>query len=279
MSEFGKKSNTTTICPTCGAEVIDVGRCSVCGVPLHAEDRLVAAELSDNKDNQFTPEPDSILESSSDTTSTVTAPSPEFGIVIDAIERHSLVLLLSRSELEVLESELNQLIEQIEATRYALRLKHADKAVLTRRVEDLKAHLHKITTRINELKSFTGQLEIESIIHKIESIHTKIQTIEDRKRSIEPSIYREQITDLESELYRLEDSLRATIRRTEGWLKAIQKKIQVLQHDMKLLDAKYNDITREAYESLKFKAERSIHILSGGYRILDDLLARAKKLL
>ncbi len=274
-------SNKTTTCPRCGIVVVDTEHCSICGEPLHTQGPDVTTGVVNDNKPPVSEEASSASEDASVTQLTDMVSPPTFDIDIDAIERESLVLLLARSELAVIDGELNKLIEQIQATRHALTLKAADRVLLRRRFEELQESLKRIIKRRDALQALQGKLPIEKIIDEIESMTSKMRALEKNRATLDSGVYRKQTEQLESELYLLEDQLRATIWLTESWLRAIQKKKGELQDELDLLDAKYKigDTSREVYEASKTKNTRSLLILNGGYMILNDLLTRAKKLL
>ena len=147
-------SEALVTCPSCGMEVPEGSFCKSCGKPL-------AVTEEDTLDPEDFGAPVDLGSPMGDETTLAV----RFGMTVEGMDQREFVTLMSRAELEVIRKELDTLVEQIQATRQALKLRQADKAILTARAEDLRAAFDKTKTRREELSGFRGeQLTYSSII-------------------------------------------------------------------------------------------------------------------
>jgi hypothetical protein len=206
-------------------------------------------------------------------------PMPHFGFTISGVDEMTSATLLSRAELEIIGDELDLLIDQIGATRQALQLKEADKAVLTARAEQLRKAFDHTKQRREELAGFGGSLPLETILSGLNDQETKLSKLEEMKGSLDQVVYKEQKSKIKDSLKSLNKDLKSAMKDAGRWLKALMKTRKELLREGSRLDAKHKigDISTTAYESSKAKVERSIRVIDVGYKMLDEALELAKK--
>jgi hypothetical protein len=73
--------------------------------------------------------------------------------------------------------------------------------------------------------------------------------------------------------------MKEAVKTGNKWSKGIKSTLKRLEKERSRLDAKFKigDISREKYESSRARLERSIRIVEGGRRRLDELLGLTKK--
>jgi len=259
-------------CPSCGQEVPEGRFCKLCGGLLPTVDNAnppleIEVQTEDLSDSNMTIEED------------VTSSLPHFEIVIDDMDYESSVILLSRAELEVIDDELDRIVEKTRATRQALQLQQADKAVLTLRAETLRAEFERLKQRKGELIAVKQKLILQTILeglNKHEERLTKLKAIEG---ALDKDVYNEQHEEIVRIIKELRSNLKDSIKLGKKWMKGIKKTIKALQKEISRLDAKYKigDLSRSSYEDSTSKIERAMLILEGGQKRLDELLTIAMK--
>ena len=257
-------------CPSCGFEVPDGRYCKFCGKPLHV-DEFIKDSLDDNhEDESHTIEPLSDV---------VVAQLPEFDIIIDGMDEIALRILLSRAELSVIDSELDELIEQIGATRQALLLEHADKGVLTERAQSLKMRLQYCKERREKLLRVTSPLSIEKTLDSLKSEKLKLSKLEQLDSSIDSDVIDEQRKKLVQSIKSLRKELKPKMKKAKSWLKNMKKKLKDLHRDSNRLDARYKigDISSKSYDSVKYTVSRSIQILECSCIGLEKIISSVKE--
>ncbi|MFQ5831113.1 MAG: hypothetical protein ACE5H4_00215 [Candidatus Thorarchaeota archaeon] len=261
-------SDASITCPSCGSEV-PVGRyCNSCGTPLSMTgDKIPEHTTLEILDNPVVPSKDESVD------------LPEFGMTVEGMDRREFATLMSRAELQVIRKELDGLVEQIQSTRQALQLRHADKAILTARAEGLRTAFDKTKSRREELSSFRGSLSLESILQSLEEYEKKRTKLEEMKESLDQAVYKEQKTKIIDTVKTLRKELKNSVKQAENWLKSMKKTGRTLNREGSRLDAqhKIGDISARNYEGSKAKIERSIMILEVSRSILDEVLIEAKK--
>ena len=261
-------SEELVTCPSCGMEVPEGSFCKSCGKPL------VVAEEETLYPEDFGPPVD--LEPS---TADEPTRSVQFGMTVEGMDQREFVTLMSRAELEVIRKELDTLVDQIQATRQALKLKHADKAILTTRAEDLRAAFDKTKKRREELSDFRGDLRLERAVKTLDELEGKRSKLEEMKGTLDKSVYKEQKKKIAEAIKNLEKSLKIAIKDAENWLKSMSKTHRTLQKDGSRLEARHRigDVSAGSYETSRTEVERSLKILEIGRSILDEVLVDAKK--
>ncbi|NWF96660.1 MAG: hypothetical protein HXY34_11020 [Candidatus Thorarchaeota archaeon] len=268
----------SVLCPACGLEV-PMGRfCKNCGSPLPTE-LLPAEETSQQElvaDGQVEPEP-SEDQTKSDLDEVAL---PDFGVQIDGIDSMTLALLLSRSELELIDAELDHMIGVIQATRQALKLTQADKAVLTRRAEELKESFESLKSRREELGRVSGEVILESILKDIHSQRKKLEKLEAAAETLDASVVREQKTQLTSRLKELDSDRKTALKVAKGWLKAFEQRLKEMDREMSRLDARHKigEVADDSYEELRRRGDRLIRVVQGGQKRLDEMIRQAEKI-
>ncbi|MGY5860039.1 MAG: zinc ribbon domain-containing protein, partial [Candidatus Thorarchaeota archaeon] len=134
-------------CPSCGLEVPEGKFCKLCGEPLTLSEIEPIPE-HDGEQEQDINFSEEIQEQEIEPVSL-----PHFEVTIENMSYEAGAILLAQSELIVIDDELDKIIEKIKATRQALQLQQADKAVLTARAETLRSEFEKTKTRRRELTS------------------------------------------------------------------------------------------------------------------------------
>ena len=261
-------SEELVTCPSCGMEVPEGSFCKSCGKPL-----AVTEEATLDLEAFGAPVD---LESSVIDTPTVAVP---FGMTVDGMDQREFVTLMSRAELKVIRKELDTLLDQIQATRQALKLKHADKAVLTARAEDLRAAFDKTKTRREELSDFRGDLRLERAVKTLDVLEEKRSKLEEMQGTLDKSVYKEQKKKIADAIKTTKKNLKSSIKDAENWLKSMNKTSQTLQRNSSRLEARHRigDVSSGKYETERAGVERSLKILEIGRAILDEALVEAKK--
>ena len=85
--------------------------------------------------------------------------------------------------------------------------------------------------------------------------------------------------DIVGEPEELRTRMKEAVKTGNKWSKGIKSTLKTLEKEQSRLDAKFKigDISREKYESSRARLERSIRIVEGGRRKLDELLGLTKK--
>lgn len=263
-------SDETIECPSCKSEV-PIGRfCKSCG------ERLTAPPPVPTQSEIDTSEPSEPIIPEED----VPANLPDFGLTIPGMDSLAFARVMSRAELSVIQKELDILIEQIRATRQALQLQHADKALLTARAEQLRAVFDKTKKRREELASGTGKLTLEKLHASFKEHEEKLVKLDAAEDSLDSAIYKEQRTRIITTLKTLKKELKSSIRTAEKWLKSMKKARSGLEKSSSRLDAQYKigDISASTYDDSKARTGRSLQVLDVAREILDEAIEQAKKM-
>lgn len=261
-------SEALVTCPSCGMEVPEGSFCKSCGKSLVVteEDILDPEDFGEPVDlgSELADEPTEAV---------------RFGMVVEGMDQREFVTLMSRAELEVIRKELDTLVDQIQATRQALKLRHADKAILTARAEDLRAVFDKTKKRREELSDFRGDLRLERAVKTLDELEEKRSKLEEMEGSLDKSVYKEQKKKIAEAIKTLRKSLKSSIKDAESWLKNMNKTSRTLQRDGSRLEARHRigDVSTGKYETARTGVERSLKILEIGRSILDEVLVDAKK--
>ncbi len=264
-------SDPLVTCPSCGLDVPEGRYCKICGKPL-------VAEYSTNP-----PEKEPLSEDKID----LVAPSlkaerlvlPHFDISIEDMEKEAAIILLSRSELDVVDLELDSIIERTKATRQALQLQKANKQVLTIRAEELREEFEKTKNRRRELAAVSGPIILERLLDALDKDEQRLEKLEEISGTVDKSVYKEQRTEILSSIKEIRENLKVAIKTVKKWVKGIKKTLKNLDKEMSRIEAKFKigDISRDSYESTKVKLERNTKIVEGGQERLISLLRTAEK--
>ncbi|TXT54777.1 MAG: hypothetical protein BAJATHORv1_50028 [Candidatus Thorarchaeota archaeon] len=267
-------SKALIVCRKCGREVPDGRFCKFCGNPLETEEHIAVEDTGSDLVTDLKTD-----ETSMDETHEVSL--PEFDIEVDGMDHRSLASILSRSELDVLQSDLDSIIEQTQAIRQALNLDHADKALLKSRAEDLKIHFDATKIRRAELSDFDSKLKMEESSERLAREQTRLEKLEEIKPSLDSEVYKEQREEILVSMKAFRHELEALVKTGKAWRKALAKKRKEIERNLNRLEAKHKigDISDSHYESSKRHIERSIRILDGGFRILEEVIESAEQTL
>lgn len=261
-------SEALVTCPSCGMEVPEGSFCKSCGKPL------VVSEEDKLDPEAFATPLDPGLPVADEPVGAV-----QFGMTVEGMDQREFVTLMARAELEVIRKELDTLVDQIQATRQALKLKRADKALLTARAEDLRAAFDRTKSRREELSDFRGDLRLERIVKTLDELEEKSSKLKEMEGTLDKSVYKEQKKKIADTIKTLRKSLKSSIKDAETWVKSISKTSGTLQRDGSRLKARHRigDVSTGKNETARAEVERSLKILEIGRSILDEVLAEAKK--
>jgi hypothetical protein len=262
-------------CPFCGHEVPNGKYCNLCGEQLPHKDSTAVSEteepfVTSSTEGAENPEEPSLTEPTS---------LPHFDVVIQDMPYEAAVILLSSAELVVLDDELDRIIEQTKATRQALQLQQADKAVLTTRADSLREEFEQAKQRKRELTSVKERLALETILEALDKHEARLSKLEGIAGTLDKEVYEEQRIEILQIIKELRVSLKEAIKAGKKWSKGIKNTLKSLQKEMSRLDAKFKigDISRDKYELSKARIERGVRIIEGGQKRLDELLELTKK--
>jgi len=263
-------SEPIVTCPFCNLEVPVGQYCKLCGKPLQSEDSP-HAETLDYVDDE---EPTSL-----DLEPVSKVSYPHFDVTISDMEYEAAIELLAKAELEVIDLELDILIDKTKATRQALQLQQADKTVLTVRAEELRTEFEKTKNRRRELKAVDTPLVLEQVLDALDTHEDRLSKLESISGTVDKDVYKEQRTEIIGTLKELKENLKNAIKTAKKWTNGIKKTLKRLEKEISRVNAKFRigDISRDTYESSKFRLERNIRIMEGGKERLIALLRLAEK--
>jgi len=258
-------------CPSCGLEVPEGKYCKLCGEPLPEREKESIPDLIDEHEEEANISEDiQVIESPS---------LPHFEVTIEDMPYEASAILLASAELIVIDDELDKLIEKIKATRQALQLKQADKAVLTTRAETLRSEFEKTRTRRHELISVNKKLVLEQILESLDKHEERLAKLEEISGTVDKEVYKEQRVEILQTIKELRTNLKDAIRTGKKWSKGITKTLKKIDKEMNRLNAKFKigDIARPKFEESKAKLDRATQVVIGGQKRLDELLRLAGK--
>ncbi|MHA1959752.1 MAG: hypothetical protein ACW99U_05950 [Candidatus Thorarchaeota archaeon] len=201
-----------------------------------------------------------------------------FDFRVDSIDERSSLILFARAEIAVLNLELERLVEQVQATRQALRLERSDKKQLAARAEKLGLLFEDIKARKAELEGYAGRMAIEQLLLSLSRQEAKMEKLQDGRDSIEPKVTKEEKKETKESIKKLKGDLKKATRLVTKWLKAIEEARKRLKQDKGRLDAKHRigDLTRSDYDYTRAKLMRSIGVLSESEKVLFQILANVR---
>jgi chromosome segregation ATPase len=263
------------VCPSCGYEVPRGKYCNLCGEPL-----LPSKSEESTGTEEPSPSQASVpVKTDEEQGSTEPVSLPRFEIVIQDMPYEVSTILLASAELKVLDDELSRIIEQIKATRQALQLRQADRAVLTGRAEALREEFERTKARRHELASVKEKLLLESLLEALDRHEERLSKLENVAGTLDKDVYNEQRIEILQNIKDVRIHLKEAIKTSSKWAKGIKNTLRTLEKERSRLDAKFKigDIPREKYESSRTRLERTIKIIEGSQRRLDELLDQTKK--
>jgi ribosomal protein L32 len=269
--EGAKMPEPLVVCPSCGLEVPEGRFCKLCGQPLTKKESDETLYVDEDPERESKTSEDILeMEPSS---------LPHFEVIIDGMPYEAAAILLAHSELLVIDDELDRIIEKTKATRQALQLQQADKAVLTARAESLRSEFEKTKQRKRELVSVNERLVLEQILEALDKHEERLAKLEDISGTVDKEVYKEQRIEILQTIKDLRTNIKEAIKTAKKWAKGIKKTLKMLDKELSRLDAKFKigDISRGKYEESKTRLERSIKIIVGGQERLDELLSLAEK--
>lgn len=258
-------------CPFCGMEVPEGSFCKICGKPLDTEVPLNSPEVEPQFEEDMEPYgPPPELEK---------MVLPHFDVTIEDMEHEAVVVLLSRSELEVVDLELDTIIERTKATRQALQLQQADKQILTVRAEELRDEFEKTKSRRRELTAVSAPLVLEKLLDALDKDEERLAKLEAISGTVDKDVYKEQRVEILNSIKELRGNLKQAIKTAKQWVKGIKKTLKKLDKEISRVEAKFKigDISRDSYDSSIARLKRSIRIVEGGQKRLISLLRIAEK--
>ncbi|MCF2137477.1 MAG: hypothetical protein K9W43_09630 [Candidatus Thorarchaeota archaeon] len=270
------------ICPTCGAEVPLDRYCSSCGNPLIPDLELVIKDEpveEEQMEETIPPEASPSVEATTTAAPIDEGHLPKLPVTVEDMDYLVLTYLLTQSELTILNSDLDRLIDKIRATRQALSLDHADKQVLAARAEELKLALERTKARKNELLRVRLSVPLQDLASNLRSEKTKLAKLEKISSTVDPQVYREQQRELSERIKSLKREVKREIKLAHTWLKAMRKKQRVIEREINRLEAKHKigEISTAQYETQRTQTERSLHVLLGGIELLEKIVKFAEK--
>jgi len=258
-------------CTSCGLEVPEGKFCKLCGEPLTLSEinPIPEHDIEQEQEMNFSEEISEIEPVS----------LPHFEVTIEDMSYEAAAILLAHSELIVIDDELDKIIEKIKATRQALQLQKADKAVLTTRAETLRSEFEKTKTRRRELTSIKEKLVLDQLLEALDKHEDRLTKLEEISGTVDKDVYKEQRIEILDTIKELRSNLKSAIKTGKKWAKGISKTLKILDKEMSRLDAKFKigDISRPKYETSKVKLERATKVVTGGQKRLDELLKMAGK--
>jgi hypothetical protein len=243
-------------CPSCDEEIEGGPYCRFCGSPVD----LLSVEV-------IPEEPKHI------------ASNINFDIPFSGdIDIATIVPLLSKVELSLIDTELAEIIEQTRATRQALKLENVDHGVLQTRAEDLRRKFESLKERKELLMEVSGTILMEDFIESISILDDKMERLEESSDTIEKEIYKEQKERLKKERKSLEKKIKSENKILQSWVKLFQKTKRNLQKALGQLDAKFKigELSRSFYDVNQSRLERSISILDGALARIDEIQMEMK---
>ncbi|MBD3404938.1 MAG: hypothetical protein GF411_02240 [Candidatus Lokiarchaeota archaeon] len=266
-------SKALIVCRECGREVPDGRFCKFCGKPLETEDNISLEDVEVDTEETLTS--DVILSESHE------EKLPEFSIAVDGMDHRSLASILSRSELVVLQSDLDSIIEQIQAIRQALKLEHADKDLLTSRAQELRTRFDAGKGRRSELSEFRSTLKLEECSEKLAAENIRLEKLEEIKSTLDSAVYKEQKDEILTRMKAFRHELKALIKVGKSWRKALNNSAKDIERSINRVEAKHKigDISDSHYRRSKEELERDLRILTGGIKILEEVIDSAEQTL
>ena len=264
-------SRRLVVCPGCHQEVPQGKYCNLCGTEIPKDappEPSLIPEASDEVDEEWDRSAgQSPLE------------LPSFDVVIEDMPARDAAILLSRAELEVIDSELERIIDQTQATRQALKLKQADREVLTKRAEELKNEFERLKNRKQDLSRARGSLLLEELLDDFEHQEGRLTKLKAVSGTVDKDVFEEQKSEIIHKLKSLRSKTKEAVKDVKKWRKGIRKTEKTLQKELSRLDAKHKigDISRSSYDTSSYQTQRSMKLLEGVADRLDALLTRAGK--
>ncbi len=247
-------------CPSCGAEIEGGPYCRFCGASLQS----LITERSDIVTDDSKEE----------------IPHIDFGISFSKAEIRTITPLLSQVELGIINDELEDIIEQIRATRQALKLENVESEVLTARAELLRETFEKLKMRKETLLKAPTALMIETVIEDLDLVETKQGKLEDASDALEKDVYKEQKERLKSERQSLVKQIKTESKLLNDWIKEFKKSISKLEKTLGKLEAQFKigEISRTSYDSSRTELTRLIMLLECSISKMDEiqLLVKSK---
>ncbi len=256
----------SVVCPACGLDVPPGVYCKFCGEILPSETEIHLPRKFEDAEDM-----------SSDTSFTDSL--PEFNFNIQGVEKKTLAILLAHAELAVINRELDRLIQQTRATRQALSLEHADRALLTARAEKLRKSLEMMKERRRALLEVKGMVPLEKTTQDLRLFEGKLTKLDEIVDTLDSVVYEEQRRELVDEVKQLKTLLKSQLNESKGWVKEMSSRRKEIQRNVSRLDAKFKigDISDTEYTSAKYELERTISIIDGALVGLEEIIEAAKE--
>lgn len=255
-------SDALVVCPSCGMEVREGRYCSKCGTPLHEHQESVLYKVEEPQVN-----------------SKESGPVPDFDVIIEDMDRDSMVKLLARAELEVIAIALDAMIEQIQATRAALKLSESDKKTLALRAEELRERFDKTKSRRIELSAVEGKIPLEVFTTDLDTQEEKLLRLKEIKGTLDSEVYEEQRQSLLYSIKFLRAQVKAARKTSKRWLKSIDKQQKVSERELSRIEAKHKigDISSSTYATSKQRLEHGLAMLTRASKLLDEAISASEK--
>ncbi len=268
-------SEDLIICPHCKTEVPKGRFCNACGKSL--------AKSKDDGDTGTEANHKAILDAIYED---VEEPElmehisyPEFQFSIDGMDIRNMAILFAKSELKVLDKELDRIIAEISSTRQALDLTHADKDLLIARAKELRREFDVAKARREKLRNVEGETPLSNTLSHLSVQETKLKKLESAEKALDPVVFEEEKKRLQVRIKNLKKDLSSALKTSKQWLRSMDSEIKRLQRELSRLDAKLKigDVSQTAYDSKKNDMNRSIGVITGGKKTLEEIIRLAEK--
>ncbi len=258
-------------CPRCKTKVPEGKFCNACGKPLDKESsesesasRAALEEIyADTEEPQFDNQ----------------SSHPDFLFSIDGMDERSMAIVFSRSELKVLDKELDRIIGEISSTRQALDLQHADKDRLIERATSLRKEFDDTKARREKLRAVEGEIPLKNTLTHLAAQKSKLEKLESAEKTLDPVIFEEEKKRLQIRIKNLTNDLKEALKTSKKWTKSMDSEIKRIQRALSRLDAKLKigDVSQTAYDAKKVELSNSISIINGGKKTLEEMISLAEK--
>lgn len=271
-------TDESVVCPHCGLDAPAGRFCKFCGKPLTDDEEVVSSDAAVS-DDAARAELDAIYNDDEQAHAPARTSYPQFPFSIHGMDDQNMAILFSKSELRVLDKELDRLIAEISSTRQALDLQNADKEMLMVRAQNLRKVLSETKARREKLRSVEGELLITRVLSQLTEQTTKLEKLKKAEKSLDEVVFDEEKKKLEFRVKTLEKDLKDVIKTSKRWIKDMDTEIKRLDRELNRLDAKLKigDVSQSAYDAKKRDLLKSTEIIERGKDSLEETIKLAEK--
>jgi hypothetical protein len=266
------------VCPHCGLDAPAGRYCKFCGKPLANDKEVVSPDEAVSGDANRAAL-DAIYNGDEQAHTPAGATYPQFPFSIHGMDDQSMAILFSKSELHVLDKELDRLIAEISSTRQALDLQNADKESLMVRAKTLRKAFGETKARREELRRVEGELPITRILSQFTEQTMKLEKLKKAEKSLDEVVFDEEKKKLELRIKTLEKDLKDVIKMSKRWSRDMDTEIKRLDRELNRLEAKLKigDVSQSAYDAKKRSLLKSTEIIERGKDALEETIKLAEK--